>query len=240
VSGLIARFSSWHMVFFFSAAVMVILGITLARLLPVRVPVARLSYRALITSMGHLFLTEPVLRRRAAYQTFQFAAFSLFWTVTPLLLAGPEYGLTQAGIALFALAGVAGVIASPIAGRMADRGWSRPATVLAIGAVAIAFAITHIFEPGSAWALGFLVAAGILLDFGVTTTVVLGQRAIFGLGAEKRSRLNGLYMAMFFTGGAVGSALGAWAFAEGGWLLASSIGLALPIAALVYAATEKK
>jgi predicted MFS family arabinose efflux permease len=104
--------------------------------------------------------------------------------------------------------------------------------------VAVAFAMTHLGEAGSIWALGLLVAAAILLDFGVSTNLVLGQRAIFALGAEHRSRLNGLYMATFFAGGAIGSALGGWAFAQGGWLLASWIGFALPVAALIYFATE--
>jgi len=40
------------------------------------------------------------------------------------------------------------------------------------------------------------------------------------------------------TAGAAGSAVGAWAFAQGGWALASGIGLALPVAGLLYAATE--
>jgi hypothetical protein len=55
---------------------------------------------------------------------------------------------------------------------------------------------------------------------------------------EHRSRLNGLSMATFFAAGAAGSALGAWAFAQGGWMLASAIGLAMPVAGLLYAATE--
>jgi predicted MFS family arabinose efflux permease len=66
----------------------------------------------------------------------------------------------------------------------------------------------------------------------------LGSRAIFALGPEFRSRLNGLYMATFFTAGAAGSALGGWAFAHGGWPLASWIGFALPMAALLHLATE--
>jgi predicted MFS family arabinose efflux permease len=107
-------------------------------------------------------------------------------------------------------------------------------------AVAAAFLMTHVGAPGSRFSLGLLVAAGILLDFGVTTNLVLGQRAIFVLGAEYRSRLNGLYMATFFAGGAIGSALGGWAFAHGGWAWASWLGFALPIAALLYFATEKR
>ncbi|RRD21378.1 MFS transporter [Brucellaceae bacterium VT-16-1752] len=167
-----------------------------------------------------------------------FGAFSLFWTTTPLLLAGPAFHLSQGGIALFALAGVAGAIAAPIAGRIADRGWSRPATALAMLAVVGAFLMTHIASEGSMLALGLLVAAAILLDFGVAANMTLGQRAIFSLGAELRSRLNGLYMATFFVGGAVGSAAGGWAYAQGGWSLASWIGFAFPVAALAYFVTE--
>ena len=240
VASFIARFSSWHTVFFISAAVMVLLGLVLAARLPKRMPQTKLSYGGLLASMGELAATQPVLRRRAAYQACQFAAFSLFWTVTPLLLAGPAFNLTQAGIALFALAGVAGAIASPIAGRLADRDLGKPATAFGIAAVAIAFLVTHIAPEGSTLALALLTAAAILLDFGVTMTLVIGQRAIYGIGAELRSRLNGIFMATFFCGGAIGSAVGAWAFAEGGWPLASSIGLALPVIALVYFLTERR
>lgn len=45
-------------------------------------------------------------------------------------------------------------------------------------------------------------------------------------------------MATFFAGGAIGSALGGWAYAQGGWMLASAIGGALPLVALIYLATE--
>jgi predicted MFS family arabinose efflux permease len=238
VSSFIAQLATWHAVFFASSAAMVLLALLLAVNLPPRRPSATLSYRALLASMAHLVSHTPVLQRRALYHAALFGAFSVFWTTTPLLLASPLYGLSQGGIALFALAGVAGAVASPFAGRWADKGFTRRATGFAMMAVAAAFLVTHIAVPGSGWALGLLVFAGILLDFGVTTNLVLGQRAIFVLGADVRSRLNGLYMAIFFAGGAIGSALGAWGFAQGGWALASWIGLALPVAALLYFATE--
>jgi predicted MFS family arabinose efflux permease len=239
VSSFIAQASSWRMVFFASAAAMVLLALVLARALPPRMPGGRLGYGQLLASMAQLARTTPVLRRRALYHAGLFAAFSLFWTTVPLLLAGPEFRLSQGGIAWFALAGVAGAIASPAAGRMADRGWSRPATAGAMLAVAAAFPMTHIAAPGSRWALGLLVAAAVVLDFGVSANMAFGQRAIFGLGAEVRARLNGLYMTTFFAGGALGSALGGWAYAHGGWGLASWIGLALPLLALGYWSSEK-
>ncbi len=238
VSSLIAHQASWRAVFVLSASVLLVMSLVLARSLPTRRPASGIGYGHLLLSMARLVRTTPVLRRRALYHAGLFAAFSLFWTTVPLLLAGPAYRLSQVGIAWFAFAGIAGAVAAPIAGRLADRGWSRAATASAMLLVAASFLLTHLGRPGSTLALGFLVAAGISLDFGVTTHLVLGQRALFMLGAEYRNRLNGLFMATFFMGGALGSAAGGWAYAHGGWPLASWIGFALPIASLAYYATE--
>lgn len=229
---------SWHAVYIISAGVMIGLIVILRLVLPTRVPHTKLHYGQLLSSMGHLALRTPVLQRRALYQACMFGAFSLFWTTTPLLLASPAFGLTQNGIALFALAGAAGAVASPIAGRVADRGWTKLATAFALVLAIIAFLIGHFSGSGSLLALITLTLSGIMLDFGVQTNLVLGQRAIFALSAEHRSRLNGLYMATFFAGGALGSALGGWAYATGGWNLASWIGVAFPVIALLAYLTE--
>jgi len=120
VSSFIASLGSWRAVFVASAVMMLALGLVLSRRLPARAPQTRMSYGALIASMARLAASTPILRLRAFYQSCLFAAFSLFWTTTPLLLAGPDYRMTQRGIALFALAGVSGAIAAPIAGRRGD------------------------------------------------------------------------------------------------------------------------
>lgn len=238
ISSFITALSSWHAVYFASAGAMALLAAVLGRALPPRRPSARLSYAGLIASLGPLVRMTPILRRRALYQASLFGAFSLFWTTVPLLLAGADFRLSQRGIALFALAGVAGAISAPIAGRVADRGWGRPATGLAMLLVGLAFVLTRALPFGSPLSLALLVAAAILLDFGVQANVVLGHRALFILGGEHRSRLNGLYMATFFTAGAIGSALGGWAYAQGGWALAAGIGVAMPLAGFAYFLTE--
>jgi predicted MFS family arabinose efflux permease len=240
VASFLTELSSWHTIFFASATCMMLLMILLGRVLPERMPSSTLSYGSLIGSMLRLMVTEPMLRRRALYHACLFGAFSLFWTTVPLLLAGPLFKLSQGGIALFALAGVSGAIAAPLTGRIADKGWSRPATIFAMLAVACAFLMTELIELGSTYSLIWLVVAGIVLDFGVAANLALGQRAIFLLPAEYRGRFNGMFMATFFLGGALGSACGAWGFAQGGWALSAWIGFCLPVIALVYFATERK
>jgi predicted MFS family arabinose efflux permease len=238
LSSFVASVSSWHAVYAMSAAIMVLLALLLRQTLPVRKPQARLGYGALLASMLHLARDTPMLRRRALYQAGLFGAFNLFWTTVPLVLAGPAFHMSQTGIALFALVGAAGAISAPIAGRLADRGWTRPATAVALLLTTGGFALTLLAAPGSPFSLAAFVAAAIAIDFGVQGNVVLGYRALFMLGAEQRSRLNGLYMTTFFLAGAAGSAIGAWAYVHGGWTLAAWIGGLLPMLALIYLATE--
>ncbi|MDO3409817.1 MFS transporter [Saccharibacillus sp. CPCC 101409] len=240
VSSLLAGWLGWRSVFAVSAALILTLALVLLRVLPARRPQAGIAYPALLRSMGRLLLTAPVLRRRALYHACMFGAFSLFWTTAPLLLGGPVFHFTQTGIALFALVGVAGAVAAPIAGRVADRGLVRPATGIALAMAAVAALLPMFVQTRSVLTVGLLLAAAVLLDFGVSANLILSQREIFAIGAEYRSRLNGLFMAIFFLGGAAGSAVGAWAFAAGGWKLAMMIAAALPLLALGYYGTESR
>ena len=233
-ASLIADHAGWHTVFAGAAAAILVLAFVLRSKLPQRAPTSSLSYGQLIGSLWKLLATTPVLRRRAAYHAGLFGSFSLFWTVTPLMLAGPVFHLTQTGIAIFALVGMAGAVASPIAGRMADRGHTLYATAASLLLGIVGFALP-LYQPDSRpLAIGVLVVASIVLDMAVAANLVLGQRAIFSLGAEVRSRLNGLYFALFFAGGAVGSAAGAWMFAHHGWHAALLTGMAFPALALLY------
>jgi predicted MFS family arabinose efflux permease len=240
VASMVADALGWHAIFVISSLSTAGLALLLRSKLPLRQPASDLRYPALLASMWHLLKTTPILRRRAAYQACMFGAFSLFWTSVSLELTGPYFHLSQSGVALFALAGVAGAIASPVAGRMADQGKSRTTTIVGLSLGALAFAMPLLVHASRLVDLGLLVATSIVLDMGVSSTLVTGQRAIFALAPEIRSRLNGLYMALFFMGGALGSSLGGWMFAAHGWHGVLLAGLMFPLAGLAVFATEKK
>ncbi|MDI3389791.1 MFS transporter [Streptomyces sp. B-S-A8] len=225
----------WRAIFAISAGLMLVLAVTLRSALPERKPSTSFHYLALLGSMGQLLVRTPILRRRAFYHALLFGAFSLFWTAVPLILASPACGLSQGGIALFSLAAVLGAFVAPVAGRVADRGLTKPATAFAILTVVACFLL--VFASGGHGVAALFIAA-LLLDVGVSCNLVLGQRAIFSLGAEMRSRLNGLYMAIFFVGGAVGSAVASSVYATYGWVGIAWCGIAFPLLASLYYLTE--
>lgn len=238
IASLIAGMWNWQAVFISSAVVMLLLMTVLRWQLPQRKPQNKDNYYMMISSLWHIFKTTPILRRRSLYQAALFGSFSLFWTVVPMWLSD-HFHLSQTGIAAFAFVGVAGAVAAPIAGRMADLGWTKKLTGIAIILAALSFVLTHVAAGNKVASLVLFCIAAITLDMAVSGNLVLGQQAIYALGDEIRGRVNGLFMAIFFGGGALGSALGGWAYASGGWFTSSIIGFVLPILAFIYYITEK-
>jgi predicted MFS family arabinose efflux permease len=241
LASLIADAWGWRAFYGISALAMALLTIVLATRLPLTQPAARISYPALIASLWRLLREEPVLRSRALSAGLVMGAFSLFWTAVALRLAQAPFELGQRGIALFALAGAGGAIVTPVVGRLGDRGWTRATTLVAhlllLGALGLAaFGGSQAWAShGALWPLLAMVAAAVLLDVGVTGDQTLGRRSVNLLRAEARGRINGIFVGIFFLGGAAGSALAGVTWALGGWNAVCGTGALFALGAFVTA-----
>ncbi|WP_280824066.1 MFS transporter [Pseudaminobacter soli (ex Li et al. 2025)] len=213
VSGTLSDLWGWPYVFWFAAALMTIIGIALARWLPRAEPTTDLSYPRLIGSLWSLVRTHEVLRKAIAVQFLIFAAFIAFWSNLALLLSGPAYQLGGTAVGLLALVGVAGALAAPIAGGLADR--RGPAAVVSVGAalIVVAFGIFALWQ-GS---IVGLVVGILILDLAVQSSQVANQARVYALDPTARSRLNTVFMATMLAGGAVGAGIGGAAYAAWGW-----------------------
>ncbi|RUT93367.1 MFS transporter, partial [Mesorhizobium sp. USDA-HM6] len=225
LASLVADAFGWRAFYGISAGALALLAILLGLTLPRRRPLAHASYAALIASLLELLRQEPVLRRRALTASLVMAAFSVFWTAVALRLAAPPFDLGQRGIALFALVGAG------------DRGWTRAATIAChlglIAALGLA-AWAGTANSGGAWLpLVLMGVSAVLLDIGVTGDQTLGRRAVNLLQPKARGRLNGLFVGIFFIGGAIGSLLAGVSWAWGGWTAVCSAGAAFGALALV-------
>jgi predicted MFS family arabinose efflux permease len=231
----IAASFGWRAVFWSSAVLMLAIGVGLARMMPQDKPRTGMHYGHILVSMVGLLRSTPILRRRAAYQALMFAAFSMFWTAAPLMLAD-RFGMGQYGIAVFALAGAGGALVAPLIGRLADRGLVQILTVGAMITLGVSFL-------GTSWAVAAtsivaLVLLTILLDAAVQTNQIASQRVIYAAPVEIRGRMNALYMTLLFGGGAIGSILGTVTYHWGGWDATAGAGGLMGLLMLLLFAAE--
>ncbi|RQX79597.1 MFS transporter [Burkholderia anthina] len=249
LASLIAGSAGWRAFYLLAALANAAIAVVLALRLPARTPSITASYRVLLASMGRLLADEPVLRRHALSAALAMAAFSAFWTAVGLRLAQPPFALDLHGIALFAFAGASGAIVTPLAGRAGDRGHGPAAQRLAHGTMLAALTVLGI--AGAGWfgfdmhahrslALALLAGGAALLDAGVIVDQTIGRRAINLLNPAARGRLNGLFVGLFFIGGALGAALAGSAWAWGGWSAVCGVGFAFAGAAAGFGLVARR
>ncbi|HET6909409.1 MAG TPA: MFS transporter [Mycobacteriales bacterium] len=212
VAGALAQAGTWRVVYFVAAGVMAVQGLVLRARLPRYREAIDTGYGRLLKTVLHLVRDEPVLRLRGLYGLLTFGTFSVLWTSVAFLLAD-RYHFGPAVIGLFGLIGAAGAVAASMAGRLSDAGRERSTTGITSALLVLSWVLLWLGRDG----IGWLVAGILLLDVGTQGLHITNQGAIYRLRAEARSRLTAAYMAMYFAGGAAGSALSAELYAAHGW-----------------------
>jgi predicted MFS family arabinose efflux permease len=237
VSGAAGAHAGWRATYVGAAVVMLALAVTLRATLPAQHPPGRASWATLLASLPRLVREEPLLRRHALLGASVFAAFSVFWTTLAFHLARPPLGYGSGVAGMFGLVGVAGAIAAPLAGRLADRHGARFVNLGALATVLASFGVLAVAGAS----LAGLAAGVIVLDFGAQANHIGNQTVVLGLSAEKRNRMNTVYMVTSFAGGALGSATGAFAWSAAGWSGVCAAGASFAAAGLLaWAAVEPR
>ncbi|HTH18324.1 MAG TPA: MFS transporter [Magnetospirillum sp.] len=227
LSGFVAGLAGWRASFAVATALTAAMGLLLAWRLPRVAPTITMSYPQLMRSLVDLFLAHRVLRRAALIQALLFGAFSAFWSVLALKLEAPPLGLGSSVAGMFGIIGAVGALVAPLAGRLTDK--RGPAALVIFGATLAGGA----FLPMGLWgnSLVALVAGVVVMDLGLQVCMIANQTRVYALDAAARSRLNTVYMTVMFSGGALGSALGARAWAGWGWDGVCALGAAMGLAA---------
>jgi predicted MFS family arabinose efflux permease len=215
----------WRLVFLIAALVNAAFLPLFARVMPTLPPrhalrnAEALRYAQAMRSLWTLYRTQPLLRESCMVGALFFASFSCFWTTLAFLLSS-RYGLGAGVAGSFGLVGAGGAMIAPIAGRLADRRGARWVMSAGLTGFALAFAVFWIavsLRAPFAVHMALLVLGVVLLDVGAQLAQVANQTRIFGLVPSARSRLNTVYMTIYFSGAAVGSAMSTVAWAHWRW-----------------------
>ncbi|WP_347559034.1 MFS transporter [Robbsia sp. KACC 23696] len=233
VSGMMAASAGWRAMFALAAVSIALFTVFAWRQLPRLAPTTQLGYLQLLASLGSLWRRHPALRRAALAQGALQLGFSAFWSTLAVMLHAAPYGIGSAGAGLFGLAGAAGALAAPIAGRIADRRGAnfgtRVGSVIATLSFAAMFLMPLLSVPGQ---LILLAVSAVGFDLGVQATLVSHQTIVYGLEPAARSRLNAALFVTAFLGMALGSVSGSLLLASGGW--PAVVALSTAAAALAF------
>lgn len=205
VASALAGFASWRAPMLLAAFLNVMMTVGLRLVLPPRLPTAGQRYGELLASLPGTFVANRIVRWRTAIHVGLFFGFGVFWTAVPLILRN-RFHLSEKAVAVFLLTGIASVVAAPLAGWLADRGHARMGGFAAILSVGVGFGFAML---GAVEAAGLfpLVVAAVFIGAGITAHAVFAQRDVFAAPEAVRARLNGMFMAAYFTAGALGSAI---------------------------------
>ena len=217
VSGFVAEHAGWRGMFVVAALSIALLGVAVWRGLPRFVPTTQLSYLVLMGTLGALWKRHSGLRRAALAQGLLAVAFSAFWSTLAVMLHAAPFHLGSAAAGAFGLAGAAGALIAPMAGRMADR--KGPEVVTRIGAalVVAAFLAMALGEVGGSSPLWLIALGAVVFDLGVQACLIAHQTIVYSLEPAARSRLNAVLMGGMFIGMASGAWLGSLALGRFGW-----------------------
>ena len=214
---------------------MLALADILMRRLPA-VSTSRMSYGSIFKSMAQLLRHERRLVYRALIGGCVFAAMSILFSTIAMLLTAPPFSLADVWVGVLTLAGVFGALSTQWIGKWADRGYNARLTWAGCLILACSWLLLYI---GGHSLLSYTLGYG-AISLGLAMVHSCNQNIIFQLNPAARSRINSIYMTLYFIGGACGSALGVYAWHHGGWTAACLSGLALVIAAAFFTLLDQR
>lgn len=236
ISGFVGAQFGWRAMFFIASVLMILLFVLLQFKLPTLTPKYKGSYVGLLKSILFYFKREPSVRLAALRGGLAFAGLSVFWT-TLVFLMEDSFGYGSGVTGAFGLFGIAGAMAAVVVGKLNDKFSKDKIVFFSVFLLVISW-IVFLFSGNSIFGL---ILGVIVIDLGLQALHITNQNIIFSKNPEARNRVNTIYMVGFFIGGALGTTLGASAWANFGWKGVSVLGLMLSVSiGIVHSFSRKK
>jgi YNFM family putative membrane transporter len=210
LAGAVAARAGWRAPFVLFAVVTAVAAALLARGLAPRGGARGHTLRESWSGMlGHL--RDPRLVGAYLVGAALFFGWTGVFTYLPFHLAAPPHGLSTAAISSIYLVYAAGVVASPVAGRLSRR--VAPRTLIAVGLAIEAAGMALTAAP----ALAAIVLGLAILVVGTFTAQAIAPAFVNVTAATAKGGASALYLTSYYVGGTLGSALPGLAFQAAGW-----------------------
>jgi len=211
VSGLITDLSSWRVAFAFFAGTTLLAALVIARALPASAPrTVAVRWGTAYRGMFAHFRSRRLVGAFIVGGALFFAFIGIF-TYLPYYLTGAPFHLSTGTVSGVYIVYLAGVIVSPLAGRLSRR-FPRPA----IMAVGMSICVVAILCTLVSSVVG-IVAALVVLCVGMFTAQSTAPAYVNATATGAKGGASALYLAFYYGGASLGSVLPGLAWQSFGW-----------------------
>lgn len=211
VSGLITDLYGWRASFVCFAVVTLLCGLAMAAVLPRdqqrSAPSWGNAYRGMFAHLRNRQLLGAFLIGGTL-----FFGFIGMYTYLPYYLSGPPFFLSQRLVSLLYVSYIAGVVVSPLAGRLAGRVGRR--RLMALGLLIAMLGIAGTL----AGTLPLIVVGLFVLCTGMFTAQSIAPAYVNATARQAKGGASGLYLMFYYIGGTLGAVLPGLAWQRFGWL----------------------
>ncbi|MGX5699316.1 MFS transporter [Acinetobacter kookii] len=228
-AGFVSTYWSWEGVYLSSGIITLMFAIVMWKKLPNTQPQTGLTVGSIYRSLFVLARSNPHLIRRACAGALGFGILSMVFTSMTFVLGNAPYDFDDFEIGLFGLLGVIGIYSSSWSGKTVGQGKENLVAKLCIFLMLFS-CIPLFFAQQNIW----VYALGVLMSyFGLTAFHVLNQNLVYRIDLKARSRINAVYMTIYFSGAALGSLGAVYAWEHFGWMGCVALGLGFSIGILL-------
>lgn len=228
-AGFVSTYWSWEGVYLSSGILTLGFALLMWHKLPNTEPQSGLTVTGIYRSLFKLAQHHPHLIRRACAGALGFGILSMVFTSMTFVLGSAPYHFSDFEIGLFGLLGVIGIYSASWSGKTVGQGKENLVATLCISLMLLS-CIPLFFAQQNivVYALGVLMSY-----FGLTAFHVLNQNLVYRIDIKARSRINAVYMTIYFSGAAIGSLGAVYAWEHFEWIGCVALGLIFALGILV-------
>ncbi|WP_180046721.1 MFS transporter [Acinetobacter sp. YH12117] len=228
-AGFVSTYWSWEGVYLSSGILTLGFALLMWHKLPNTEPQSGLTVMGIYRSLFKLAQHHPHLIRRACAGALGFGILSMVFTSMTFVLGSAPYHFSDFEIGLFGLLGVIGIYSASWSGKTVGQGKENLVATLCISLMLLS-CIPLFFTQQNI----VVYAIGVLMSyFGLTAFHVLNQNLVYRIDIKARSRINAVYMTIYFSGAAIGSLGAVYAWEHFEWIGCVALGLVFALGILV-------
>ena len=236
ISGFIGEVFGWREMYHIAAALMLICGIVVMKVLPDIRPTFKGKYSDLMKSLFLLLKEYPLLRIYSIRAALAFGSFLAMWSCLAFKMGQAPFYAGSNVIGMLGLCGIAGALSASVVGKYVRRVGVRRFNFIGCGLILFAW---FLLFAGENTYFG-IVAGIIIIDIGMQCIQLSNQASIFELCLGASNRVNTIFMTTYFVGGSMGTFLAGSAWQAFGWHGVIGMGVLLTSCSLLITFFSRK